>query len=108
MRRTSAAAAVGAALAAAALAASAGAAPRTVARAGSQPAWARAGSASVAVPAGAVLDVTVQLALRDAAGAEAYATAVSDPASSLHGRFLTPAQYRARFAASERDRRARA
>ena len=71
-----------------------------VARAGSAPAWAR-GAPAAAEPAAAVLDVSVQLALRDAAGAEAYARAVSDPASSLHGRFLTPAQYRARFAASD-------
>src|ERR1700712_3413905 len=38
------------------------------------------------------------LTLRNAAAAEALATSVSDPKSSLYGHFLSPAQYRKRFA----------
>jgi subtilase family serine protease len=76
------------------------AAARRVASKGSVPRFATPASARGSADPRAVLDVTVQLALRDPAGARAYARAVSDPASPLHGRFLTPAAFRRRFAAS--------
>jgi subtilase family serine protease len=43
--------------------------------------------------------VILALPLRDAAGAAAFAAAVSDPKNALYGRYLTPVQYGARFGA---------
>lgn len=45
----------------------------------------------------------VTFKLRDAAGAAALAKAVSDPSSPQHGKFLSPAQFTKRFAASKSD-----
>lgn len=45
----------------------------------------------------------VTFKLRDQAGAEAFVKAVSDPTSSQHGKFLNPAQFTNRFAASKSD-----
>ena len=64
---------------------------------GSAPRWVssaqRVGSADPA----SVLRVRLTLAPRDAAGAQTYAAAVSTPGSASYGRYLTPAQYAARF-----------
>jgi subtilase family serine protease len=49
------------------------------------------------------LQVTLSLPLRDAAGARAYALAVSDRANPAFGRFLTPAAFAARFGADPTD-----
>jgi subtilase family serine protease len=69
--------------------------------AGTRAAWATA-AAAVGTTAGSTpLTLTVDLALRDAAGAEALAARVSDPANPEHGAFLTPEAYKARFAASD-------
>jgi subtilase family serine protease len=43
------------------------------------------------------------LKMRDRAGAEALAAAVSDPTSATAGQFLTPTQFRARFSPSDAD-----
>ncbi|MGH3155828.1 MAG: protease pro-enzyme activation domain-containing protein, partial [Streptosporangiaceae bacterium] len=56
--------------------------------AGTRPAWATGRAA--AVTKGAV-NTRIYLAGRDAAGLTAYATAVSDPASSIYRHYLTPA-----------------
>ncbi|MFF4649520.1 protease pro-enzyme activation domain-containing protein [Streptomyces sp. NPDC001380] len=89
------------ALAAPAAAASA-AAPTGAARrlAGTHPAWATASADRGAASANSTADVRVYLAGQDPAGLAAYARAVSDPASPQYGRYLTPAQARARFGAS--------
>jgi len=62
--------------------------------------------ASINAPAGATLApvadttsmrIVLSLPLRDEAGAEAYAMAVSEPGNALYGKFLTPVQWGARF-----------
>lgn len=61
-----------------------------------KPSWA---TARTVVPhTGAVLGFEIALDLRDEAGAEAFATAVSTPGDPAYGRFLTPSAWIARFA----------
>ncbi|MEA2213673.1 MAG: hypothetical protein QOF83_3621 [Solirubrobacteraceae bacterium] len=55
---------------------------------------------TVATAARRPAHVTVVLAPRDPAALTAYARAVSDPASTLYRRYLTPSQFAARFGAS--------
>src|SRR5579884_242600 len=64
--------------------------------AGSRPA-AAAGPAVGSVPAASRIDFSVQLGLRDAAGAAALAKAASTPGTRAYGHYLTPAQWEARF-----------
>lgn len=64
--------------------------------AGAPNAW--AGHQQVLAPAGQQVTVTVYLRQPHAAAAERFAAAVSDPRSALYRQFLTPAQYRSRFA----------
>ncbi|MFC6705852.1 S53 family peptidase [Flexivirga alba] len=45
----------------------------------------------------------VTFKLRDQVGAESFVKTVSDPASPQHGKFLSPAQFTKRFAASKSD-----
>ena len=82
------------------LAAAAQAAPAGAELGGSAPSWARASAlrspASPSVP----LSFHVYLGWRHERSAVALAKAVSDPASARYGRFLTAAQFRARFAPS--------
>ncbi len=67
------------------------------------PGW-TAASAKVGKPAASdLLHLSVVLNLKDAAGAEAYATAVSEPGNAAFGRYLTAAQWRSRFAPSDAD-----
>ena len=54
-----------------------------------------------ALPASTKLSVLVTLRPRDPAALAAYASAVSEPGSSLFHRYLTVAQFRARFAPSD-------
>jgi subtilase family serine protease len=68
--------------------------------AGSHPAWATASADAGAVPSSTQVTGTVYLAGQDAAGLTAYATAVSDPSSASYGKYLSPAQYKARFGAT--------
>jgi subtilase family serine protease len=64
------------------------------------PAWVGHAEALGAAPAGQRETVTVYLSQPHAAAAERFAAAVSDPRSPLYRHFLTPAQYRSRFAPS--------
>jgi subtilase family serine protease len=86
-------------LAAPSQAAGPAAAARTIT--GTHPAWATASADAGAVSAGTQITGTVYLAGQDAAGLTRYATEVSDPNSADYGKFLTPAQYQARFGATK-------
>ena len=65
------------------------------------PAWTARAARVGAIPAAQQLHLTAALGLRDAAGAEALATAVSDPSSPQYGRYLTAAAWRSRFAPTD-------
>jgi subtilase family serine protease len=68
---------------------------------GSAPGWAKQGNlVRAADPAGTV-GFRVYLGWNDAAGAEALARAVSNPRSSSYGRYLTPSEFRKRFAPTQ-------
>ncbi|MGI8695814.1 MAG: S53 family peptidase, partial [Mycobacteriales bacterium] len=62
------------------------------------PAWATPAHAVGTPAAGQQVTVSVALALRNAAAAEQLAAAVSTPGSAQYGRYVTPAQFNARFA----------
>ncbi len=72
----------------------------TAAVANTHPAWATATADHGVAAASTTLTPTVFYAGQDPAGMTAYARAVSTPASPLYHRFLTPAQYHARFGAT--------
>jgi subtilase family serine protease len=82
---------------------SASAASGRAALAGSVPSWAKASNFKQAADPNAWVGFRVYLGLRDEAGAEAFARAVSNPKSSSYGKYLTPAQFRQRFARSQSD-----
>src|SRR6267143_4109960 len=65
---------------------------------GSAPPWANNRNLVGATGPGTDIGFRVYLAWKDPAGAEALARAVSDPSSSSYGQYLTPTQFRARFA----------
>jgi subtilase family serine protease len=65
---------------------------------GSAPVWARSARPAGAPPLSQRISFQVALALRDAAGATRLAQAVSTPSSAQYGKYLTPAQFNARFA----------
>ncbi|HST46400.1 S53 family peptidase [Jatrophihabitans sp.] len=67
------------------------------------PAWTASAKALGAAPAGKIVNFSVAIAPRDAAGAQAFADAVSDPHSASYRHFLTPEQYTARFGATNAD-----
>jgi subtilase family serine protease len=69
--------------------------------AGSIPAWAKAANVKGSVNLSAAVGFRVYLGWRDQAGAVALARAVSDPRSSSYGKFLTPAQFRLKFAPTQ-------
>lgn len=69
--------------------------------AGSVPSWARAAAYKGAPSATEAIGFRVYLGWRDATGAAALATAVSNPKSASYGRYLTAAQFRQRFAPSQ-------
>ena len=104
MRRTIAAVVALSAVTAALAGAGAGAAraeapPVERALAGSVPAFTSHAVVTSAVAGSRRLTIQVWLAPRTAAAA-AYATEVATPGSALHGRYLSPAQYTARFGAT--------
>ena len=66
----------------------------------SHPTWATSGNKIAATAADTRIGFSVYLKMRDQAGAEAVAAAVSDPNSSSYGHYLSPAQVRSRFAAT--------
>ena len=68
---------------------------------GSVPPWATAANFKGATPSDEAVGFRVYLGWRDEAGAEALARAVSDPKSSSYGEYLTPGQFRSRFAPSQ-------
>jgi subtilase family serine protease len=67
------------------------------------PAWTATTTALGAAPAARTVSFSVAIAPRDAAGAQAFADAVSDPRSASYRHFLTPQQYTARFSATASD-----
>ncbi|HET6551616.1 MAG TPA: protease pro-enzyme activation domain-containing protein, partial [Solirubrobacter sp.] len=75
------------------------AANRTTLR-GSAPAWASARHLSGPADSAGTVQFRVYLGWRDADAAAALAQAVSDPRSASYGTFLTPSQFRRRFAPS--------
>lgn len=68
---------------------------------GTKPAWATARADKGATADSSQVTARVYLAGRDAKGLTAYATAVSDPNSSVYGKYLTAAQAQARFGATK-------
>ncbi len=58
---------------------------------------------AIGAPTAAELTVTLPLKLRDEAGAEAFLQAVSQAGGASFHQFLTPAQFKARFALSDAD-----
>ena len=72
----------------------------------SHPTWATSGNMVAATAADSRIGFSVYLKMRDQAGAEALAAAVSDPNSSSYGHYLSPAQVRSRFAATNATVRA--
>ena len=67
------------------------------------PAWTASATALGSAPAARSVSFSVAIAPRDAAGAQAFADAVSDPHSVSYRQFLTPQQYTARFGATSSD-----
>ena len=67
------------------------------------PGWAATAAALGSAPAAKTVNFSVAIAPRDAAGAQAFADAVSDPRSTSYRQFLTPQQYTARFGATSSD-----
>ena len=74
--------------------------PGRVVLPGTVPAWAAPTADRGEIAPSAPVTVRVYLAGRDRAGLEALATAVSDPTSPSHARFLTARQVRERFGAT--------
>lgn len=74
---------------------------KATAVAGSHPDWAAASADQGAAAASAEYDATVYLAGQDPAGLTAYAQAVSDPQNAAYGHYLTPAQFSARYGATQ-------
>jgi subtilase family serine protease len=68
---------------------------------GSAPSWANAHNRVGSVDPNGDVGFRVYLRWNDAAGATALARAVSDPRSSSYGKYLTPAQFRSRFAPTQ-------
>ena len=76
-------------------------APGGAALAGSTPAWANGGNYKAAANATDWVNFRVYLGLRNQAQAESLAQAVSTPGSSSYGKYLTPGQFRQRFAPTQ-------
>ena len=77
--------------------------PRVRPGPGSRPSWARASNLVRRVDPASRVDFLVFLGWRDAAGVTAVASAVSDPNSASYGRYLSAAQFRARFSPARAD-----
>jgi subtilase family serine protease len=69
--------------------------------AGNVPPWATSANFKGAVNASNSIGFRVYLGWNDPAGVEAVATAVSNPKSASYGQYLTPQQFRQRFAPSQ-------
>src|SRR5262245_5625412 len=70
---------------------------------GSLPTWATSKNYQGAADTATSVGFRVYLGWTDPAGAEALAKAVSDPQSSSYGKYLSPNQFRARFAPTASD-----
>ncbi|MFB8174520.1 protease pro-enzyme activation domain-containing protein [Streptomyces sp. NPDC055966] len=68
---------------------------------GTKPLWATAKADKGATANSAQVNAKVYLAGKDAAGLAAYAKAVSDPSSPLHGKYLSAKTTQARFGATK-------
>ena len=90
---------MGAALPALTATAAQAASPRAVVR-DTQPSWATHSAQVAPAPAAKGVSARVYLAARDPAALDRAVAAVSDPNSPSYGRYVTPAQYRARFGAT--------
>ncbi len=67
----------------------------------SAPAWTAQSHRVGTIPGAQQLEMSATLGLRDAAGAEALATSVSDPSSVQYGQYVTAAAWRSRFAPTD-------
>lgn len=70
---------------------------------GSAPRWAAARNYAGSADLNAAVGFRVYLGWRNGATAEALARAVSDPSSGSYGQYLSPTQFRSRFAPSAND-----
>lgn len=70
---------------------------------GSVPPWAASAAFKGAAPASDRVGFRIYLGWRDSATAESLARAVSTPGSASYGKYLTPAQFRQRFAPTQSD-----
>jgi subtilase family serine protease len=70
---------------------------------GNRPMWTASAQRVGAVPGDQQLDVSVYLPWRNAADLASLAAQVSNPDSAHYRQYLTPAQFRARFAPSQSD-----
>ncbi|MFL6075105.1 MAG: protease pro-enzyme activation domain-containing protein [Mycobacteriales bacterium] len=68
-----------------------------------QPSWVAGATPTGDVAASTPVQVEVYLAERNADQAEALVQAISDPHSGQYGHYLSPEQYRSRFAATDTD-----
>jgi subtilase family serine protease len=67
----------------------------------SHPSWAMPANKVASTTPDSRIQFSVYLKMRDQAGAQAVAAAVSNPASSSYGHYLSPAQVRAQYAATD-------
>ena len=74
------------------------AASPTPSRVSARPAWATSRNVAGRVIPSRVVNFDVVLGWTDPAGVEALTRAVSDPSSSSYGHYISPAEFRARFA----------
>jgi subtilase family serine protease len=70
---------------------------------GTVPPWARASSLAGAASAGSQIGFRVYLGWHDQGALASFIRSVSDPRSTTYGQFLSPAQFRARYAPSRAD-----
>ncbi len=75
----------------------------TVRIAGEHPSWARSANLVRSVRPDASVDFLVVLGWRDPAAVASFASSVSDPTSASYGRYLSAAEFRARFSPSFAD-----
>jgi subtilase family serine protease len=76
---------------------------KTTRLSGSTPAWANAAHRLGATPGSTPVDFRVYLNWRGGDAAANYAMAAATKGSAMHGHFLTPAQFRAKFAPTQSD-----
>jgi len=70
---------------------------------GNRPAWAASAPRLGSVPSSQQVDLTVFLKWRNASQLDSFAQAVSNPRGAQYGKYMTPAEFRARFSPSQAD-----